>query len=442
VHAQELEADLQVSQFAAPDRQTEVAVFLAFDAVAIPFSVDDERYSAELPVHLVFQPEHGADASRIEVNRGLRFVVGDAAEIRQGRVFLHQFSTDLEPGNYSVQITIGQGEVPVPFTMTGELRVYELSGGCQAVLSDVILSSLVTRDSSAVVAYRRNGMGIQPNPRLLFGEGLNTLHYYAEAYRSETANQVPPAQYRTFICEPHMNSPVLELEQVSDAGDETGNAILGTFDLSILANGSYKLVLQAVTADGDVVAERESRFFVYNPKVERQQESDITDSEILANRLSPEEVSSQFQQVAIIADENEKRRMRRIRSNEDKRRFIARFWEDRATDSGVTGNISRQEFEFRLNYADERYGTGSKQGWETDRGRVIVKYGLPDNIEDKLNVTGVAPYYIWSYTNIPRFGPGMFIFADRMGFNNFELIHSDVPGERQSINWQSELSIY
>ena len=51
----------------------------------------------------------------------------------------------------------------------------------------------------------------------------------------------------------------------------------------------------------------------------------------------------------------------------------------------------------------------------------------------------MAPYEIWEYTNIPGEGRALFVFADVSGFSEFELIHSDVTGERQSANWRQEL---
>ncbi len=441
--AQPLSVDPQISQFAASDGNTEVSIFLGFDAIKIPFRVDSAGYSVELPVQLVVRPRSPEFGDEVDITRNLHFAVGEVTEIRQGRVFLHQFSHKLMPGRYDLLLTVGEDVVPQPFSMEGELNVRDLSGKDGTAFSDIVLSGLITRDSTVNVAYRRAGIGIQPNPRLLFGEGLNTLHYYAEAYGPADPSLSPPETYRAFICEPHRIEPLQGLQHESRALPSERDAVMGAFDLSRLANGSYRLVLQALTAGGDVVAEREKKFFVYNPGVERRSAADeVTDAQILVSRMSEDEVDEHFEKIKIIASDDQKRRMRRMRTTEMKRRFIAAFWENRATDPGIAGAVSRQEFEFRLIYADDRYGTGNKEGWQTDRGRVIIKYGIPDDIEDKLNVDGQAPHYIWSYTNIPRFGPGMFIFADRMGFNNFELIHSDVPGERQSVDLQSDLSVY
>ena len=71
--------------------------------------------------------------------------------------------------------------------------------------------------------------------------------------------------------------------------------------------------------------------------------------------------------------------------------------------------------------------------------RVLVKYGMPEQIEPHLFDRETLPYEIWQYNNIPGSGQAVFIFADLGGFGDFELLHSTAPGERKSADWQSEL---
>ena len=57
--------------------------------------------------------------------------------------------------------------------------------------------------------------------------------------------------------------------------------------------------------------------------------------------------------------------------------FIERFWAARDPTPGTFENESRQEFERRVAFADERFGQGEVSGSMTDRGMVFVLLGPP-----------------------------------------------------------------
>lgn len=115
------------------------------------------------------------------------------------------------------------------------------------------------------------------------------------------------------------------------------------------------------------------------------------------------------------------------------------FWQKRDESPGTPINEFQEEFYRRLQYANDRYSSNRRQGWTTDRGRTILRYGLPSSVEPHIYDREQAPHEIWEYNNIPGEGRAMFVFADLTGFGDFELIHSTVPGERTLPNWRQEL---
>jgi len=115
--------------------------------------------------------------------------------------------------------------------------------------------------------------------------------------------------------------------------------------------------------------------------------------------------------------------------NEDaKKRFYSAYWE------GVPEE--RRQFEERCGES-ERYSNAYRESWETDRGRVYVIYGPPDDIETELFQGEQVPYEIWYY-----YGGGneSFVFADRSGTGNFEQVYSTVEGEVSYTNWEQMIA--
>ena len=59
-----------------------------------------------------------------------------------------------------------------------------------------------------------------------------------------------------------------------------------------------------------------------------------------------------------------------------------------------------------------------KDGWETDRGKIYVKYGQPTTVDRHTNELNVPPYEIWYYSSIDR----RFIFEDRSSIGDYTLV--------------------
>ena len=75
-----------------------------------------------------------------------------------------------------------------------------------------------------------------------------------------------------------------------------------------------------------------------------------------------------------------------------------------------------------------------KQGWRTDRGRVLLLYGVPDEIERFPYSAENKPYEIWKYFSIQ--GGVIFVFVDKRELGRYELVHSTARGELNDPEWE------
>ena len=83
---------------------------------------------------------------------------------------------------------------------------------------------------------------------------------------------------------------------------------------------------------------------------------------------------------------------------EEKERFIEQFWFRRDPDPSTAYNEFKEEHYRRIAFANERFAEGTP-GWLTDRGRIYIIHGEPDQIES--HVAGEA----W-YDRLPEEGGG------------------------------------
>ncbi len=137
---------------------------------------------------------------------------------------------------------------------------------------------------------------------------------------------------------------------------------------------------------------------------------------------------------------------------EEKEQFIEQFWSRRDTDPSTAVNEFKEEHYRRIAYANERFESGYR-GWLTDRGRIYIIHGKPDEItsypaggpytrplQEGGGKTVTFPFEIWRYRNIEGVGSDIELeFADstqtgeyKLTFNPFEkdaLAHTPGSGE-------------
>lgn len=87
-----------------------------------------------------------------------------------------------------------------------------------------------------------------------------------------------------------------------------------------------------------------------------------------------------------------------------------------------------------LNFANSNFSMGKKQGWRTDRGRVLLVYGHPDEIDRVPSDVNTKSYQIWRYYTIE--GGALFVFVDLMRIRDYRLVHSTHRNEIQEPDWQ------
>jgi GWxTD domain-containing protein len=102
---------------------------------------------------------------------------------------------------------------------------------------------------------------------------------------------------------------------------------------------------------------------------------------------------------------------------EDKRGYFERFWARRDPNPNTEANELMEEYFSRVNYANREFSGFSDDGWLSDRGRILIKFGLPDDIERHPFEIDRYPYVIWRYYNLRK----VFVFSDRTGFGDYRL---------------------
>src|SRR5205809_4715519 len=85
--------------------------------------------------------------------------------------------------------------------------------------------------------------------------------------------------------------------------------------------------------------------------------------------------------VAYVITNEERSAYKALKTDEEREQFIEQFWLRRDPSPDTVENEFKEEHYARIAYANEHYASGIP-GWKSDRGRIYITYGPPDEIED------------------------------------------------------------
>ena len=140
-----------------------------------------------------------------------------------------------------------------------------------------------------------------------------------------------------------------------------------------------------------------------------------------------------LQEVEPIIRQDELDAWKKLDTNEEREQFINEFWRLRDPDPDTQENEYREAYFERLAYANEHFAAGIP-GYKTDRGRIYLKYGKPDEIEshpaggsyqmasyEGNGSTSTYPFEKWWYRNIPGHNDVEIEFVDPTGTGEYRI---------------------
>ena len=346
----------------------------------------------------------------------------------------------LPPGAYEAAITIKDLRVPEDSTIVkvpmqvpafDDNRIY-LSTPILANTIESIKADDTTRFKSV---YRHSSFYVIPSASQILSGTRPQLKTYIEVYNSARFLGAGfSARYRILA------SDGTEKMRVINQHAAKGNAQVLTQSLPVdtLPSGMYYVNIGILDSENQLQTETAKRFYLVNPERPPEQERFATVDERFETSefatMSAGELDRTWQQFRVLASPNEVAVWERLTEDRAKSRFLFQQWDIRDEDRGTKINEAWEDFKERIEYANTYFGSlRYKEGWQTSRGRVLLKYGQPDDIRRHYSDPETRPYEIWTYTQIQ--GGVTFVFVDMSNASNFALVHSTALEENVEEDW-------
>lgn len=340
----------------------------------------------------------------------------DSTELKNYVVY-DQWRTDLIPGEYVITLNVEDINGEASGIVETKLNIPNLKS-YDLLLSQIEFVNSVQTDQEKSV-FNKGSNRIIPNPSRRYGVLNPTLYFYYEIYNiSQIHNGNILINYSIVDKNDKL---VKKYPEITKEKNSANTALIYGVDVTKIPTGIYEIKINVKDTVSNKEAETEKYFEVV-------QLDYVSKNPV----LSEEQAEIAADQIKYFATPRELNLYNRLDLT-GKAQFLIRFWNEKDPTPGTKKNEFLDEVKQRFQYANENYGTGKIHGWKTDRGRVLIKYGKPDEIENHHFETGTVPYEIWTYNEQKKF---QFVFADLQNNGNFVLIHSSKEGEVANYNWQ------
>ncbi|MFC1563269.1 GWxTD domain-containing protein, partial [candidate division KSB1 bacterium] len=299
--------------------------------------------------------------------------------------FLKDFNFEISPGEYDVRLIITDKDLQKSISKIREIDLKDFWKE-KVEISDVLL--YVNDDSNS--GKNRDILIPEPNIDIDYNSVL-VINYYI--FKSNPENNV---SLNSKIAHRFYQDSIIyeESDEIYDKGYLVKRRIELTPDL--IPTGSYIFKINA--AIGETKIEKELNF---SPLWENYPISEV-DIELIIEQMK-----------YIFSDEEYEKTTTMNRDEMSK--FFNGFWSEIDIDTTTGGNEVMEEYFRRVSYANQNFTDPDDDGWESDRGKIWILYGVPDKILDRHNI--IPPYETWEYDNINR----RYIFWDEFSTGIFKL---------------------
>jgi GWxTD domain-containing protein len=148
--------------------------------------------------------------------------------------------------------------------------------------------------------------------------------------------------------------------------------------------------------------------------------------------------------VVYIITPDERNAFLQLETNEEREQFIEQFWLRRSSNPDLPDNDFKEEHYRRIAYANEHFASGIP-GWKTDRGRIYIIWGKPDEIESHPSggtydrpmeegggSTTTYPWETWRYRYLEGIQENVILeFVDPSGSGEYHLTMD--PSEKDAL---------
>jgi len=434
-----LRAYLSHAAFFSPEQGPYLETYLSILGKSIEFVKNENgKFQGTVKVTMLFkQNDSIKEFRKYELHTA---VIDDTSHINF--IVFDQQRIALQSGKYDLELELADKNRDLPAFNAKDVAVLDFDTKKIGISDIELVESFTEATESSKMA--KSGYDFIPYQDYFYPQSISKTTYYAEIYN--TANILgAETQFvvASSIQSVETGKPVDNFFRIKRETTNHVNVIFNEFDISTLPTGNYNLVISVRDRDNKEITSQSIFFQRSNPGVKYNTTSleKIAIANTFVAKLTQIDSLREFIRMCWpIAGANEKLFINYNLLKGDVltlQQFFLEFWLQR--------NQADPEGAWLKYYAtvqgvNAEFSSTNKKGYETDRGRVYLQYGAPNQRVIEPYTAGTLPYEIWQYYQFGKQTDLKFVFYTRdRSINDFELAHSNAIGEISNVNWQYEI---
>lgn len=409
-------------------------VYYSFYPRHLKYSYEDGSYKASAQIDIKLFDKQNNEV-KLDQTYNVPHSIGDTSGTALERIIIGQLTYQLNPGTYRLEITGKDGESAGKEQKTSQdIIVSDFND--KIALSDIELATSVSKSSDKESVFYKNTLEVTPAPDQIFGYNINKLHYYFEVY-GLTGNDYT---LTSAITNANKDQIFMSNEKKITSKSD-GRVEVGSFNLDSLPSSSYLLYITLTDNASKLSYTKEKKFFVRN-KTLQGEFNIVAGDDYLSSEyptMREELVDFEYEISTYIRDSKDNSTWKSLSNLDDKRKFMFNFWKQKDPNINTPRNEFKIEYVNRIQQANNTIKEPFKDGWKTDRGRIYVLFGKPDDIESHPYEADTKSYEIWKYDKVEGGATVVFVETQSSGSGIFQQVHSTIRGEVRNDNWEREL---
>lgn len=295
------------------------------------------------------------------------------------------------------------------------------------------------RETSEVTILSKSGYALFPRLINYFPADCQFLPTYLELY-NPSKDSISLRLKTSFFKQGDTNE-IVDMTRFSDVVIQDVTPIIQKNIISNLSTGSYRMVYSLI--QGSTILCTSAYFFDrMNEPLEYIATDNIVLDPIFQKSIPNDSLPYYLASIIPVANPMEIPIINKLVKENDldkMRKYMQSFWV--ITSGRLNASNSWLNYKEQVKMVEKTYSTAIFKGYESDRGRVYLKYGQPSAIAARETSPSEYPYEIWQYDKIKQFSNKRFVFYNPDLVNNhYQLLHSDMQGELKNYRWQQLLT--
>ncbi len=360
--------------------------------------------------------------------------------------FIDQQRFSLENGEYEMELEISdKNSTQAPFKHKEKINIRYDQETVRFSEIELIESATPTQTQNIL---SKSGYDLVPYVSKYYPANYNVLNFYAELYNMNVAMKEKEKFLLSYFIQDFDSHE--KLNNYSNFTKEDASAvssILKSFNIENLPTGNYNLCLEARDRENNLLAERKLFFQRNNPLKEESAIPDLSQIDLeqtfLKNYTNKDTLILMLlnlRPISSLSERNYATNQIKAGDTEIMKKFFYSFWQTRNAAHPYEEWLRYKE---KVDEVNQLFSTNNrdKNGFNSDRGRVYLKYGKPDVRSVNEHEPSSYPYEIWQYNRLAsgQTNRRFIFYSPYVGTNDYRLIHSDARGEVFDSRWRYKI---